>query len=180
VGYFGLIGFAYMGAEIAAIQQLQLLLGHPVYAVAGLLALLLSASGLGAIWSDRQPDRHGAPVAALLGLTLVACALWLLALVEALLPASFWWRTLAGLVCLAPVGFLMGTPFAWGLRRLTREGDGSVGWAWASNAFASVVAAPLATLVAMERGSPAVLGLAAAAYLMAAALYHRAAGYPPA
>jgi hypothetical protein len=171
VSYFGLVGFAYMAAEIAAIQQLQLLLGHPVYATAALLALVLCASGLGAIWSDRIPDQRGPVLVAVLALILMGCASGLLPLAKALLPAPITWRSLAGLLCLAPLGVLMGTPFSLGLRRLTRQGDGSVGWAWASNAFASVVAAPLAVLVAMELGSPIVFALAAGAYLTAAVLY---------
>lgn len=174
VAYFGLVGLAYMAAEIAALQQLQLLLGHPVYAVAALLALLLLTSGLGAIGSDRVSEHRGASVTFVLGLALVACAVGLLPLVEAMLPASLGVRASMGLTCLAPIGFLMGIPFTLGLRRLTREDDGSVGWAWASNAFASVVAAPLAVLIAMELGSPAVFAIAGAAYVVAALVVRRA------
>ncbi|HEU5040253.1 MAG TPA: hypothetical protein VFT84_05515, partial [Gemmatimonadales bacterium] len=53
VGYFGALGLAYLAAEIAAIQQLTLLLGHPVYAVAAVLAAALIGSGIGSVWSDR-------------------------------------------------------------------------------------------------------------------------------
>ncbi len=51
--YFGALGLAYLLAEIAAIQQLTLLLGHPVYAVAAVLAAMLVGSGIGSAWSDR-------------------------------------------------------------------------------------------------------------------------------
>jgi hypothetical protein len=170
VSYFSLVGLAYMAAEIAALQQLQLLLGHPVYAAAAVLALLLLTSGFGAVASDRASERRGAAVAAALGLALIACAAGLLPLVEALQPARSFVRTSVGLACVAPIGFLMGMPFTLGLRRLAREDDGSLGWAWASNAFASVVAAPLAALVALELGSPAVFAIAAAAYFVAALL----------
>ena len=70
VGYFGAIGFAYLAAEIAAIQQLTLLLGHPVYAVAAVLTALLVASGMGSAWSDRLPAALAFRVTGLLVLIL--------------------------------------------------------------------------------------------------------------
>jgi hypothetical protein len=62
----------------------------------------------------------------------------------------------------------MGMPFPLGLRRLAADDTAGVAWAWAANGFASVVAAPLAVLIALELGSGAVFGVAAAAYAMAA------------
>lgn len=47
--YFGTIGAAYLLIEIAVIQKLTLLLGHPVYAAAAVLALFLALSGAGKI-----------------------------------------------------------------------------------------------------------------------------------
>ena len=61
----------------------------------------------------------------------------------------------------------MGMPFALGLRRLAPEG-GALAWAWASNGFASVVAAPLSALLSLELGSQVLLGAAAATYGVAA------------
>jgi hypothetical protein len=45
-----------------------------------------------------------------------------------------------------------------------------VAWAWAANGFASVVAAPLCALIALEAGSRVVLATAAAAYALAGGL----------
>src|SRR5262249_59590092 len=60
LSYFGAIGLGYMAAEIAAIQQLGLLLGHPVYAVSAVLVIFLASSGAGSLWSDRlAPARAG-------------------------------------------------------------------------------------------------------------------------
>ena len=169
LGYFGALGFAYLAAEIATIQQLGLLLGHPVYAVAAVLVIFLACSGLGSAWSDRlRPSQAGqacAALAVLLGVQAVA----LLGVVHLLEPAAGPLRILAILVCLGPPAFLMGTPFALGLRQLAPEG-GTLAWAWASNGFASVVAAPLSALVALELGSRVLLGAAAAGYALAAAV----------
>ncbi|MGZ6080604.1 MAG: hypothetical protein ACXWK4_07310, partial [Myxococcaceae bacterium] len=169
LAYFAALGFAYLAAEIAAIQQLGLLLGHPVYAVAAVLVTFLTCSGLGSAWSDRLQTSRAVAVCAVLAGLLGFQALALLGVVHLLQPAAPPLRTVAVLACLGPPAFLMGMPFALGLRRLAPEA-GTVAWAWASNGFASVVAAPLSALVALELGSRVLLAVAGAAYAVAAAV----------
>lgn len=166
--YFGAIGFAYLAAEIAAIQQLSLLLGHPVYAVAGVLAVLLVCSGVGSAWSDRVGAGRGALGAGTLGALLVACGLGLLGLVHGLQGAPWLVRGFAAAAVLAPIAFLMGMPFPMGLRALAGRDQTRIAWAWAVNGFASVVAAPLAALIALETGTRVLFGAAAVAYGVAA------------
>jgi hypothetical protein len=166
--YFGAVGLAYLLAEIAAIQQLTLLLGHPVYAVAAVLAAMLVGSGLGSAWSDRLAPARARGVTLGLGLACGALALGLLPLVHAVEGAGLEARALAAALVLGPLAAVMGMPFPLGLRRLAGDDTASVAWAWAANGFASVVAAPLAALIALEVGSEAVFGAAAAAYAVAA------------
>jgi hypothetical protein len=165
-GYFAAIGMGYLAAEIGAMQQLTLLLGHPVYAVAAVLAVLLVASGIGALISDRI--RPSAWPALLLVLVLAGLA-------GVLLPAAHWLqsaplsaRAALALLLLAPVALVMGMPFPLGLRALARADPARVAWAWAANGFTSVVTAPLAALVALEAGTRMVFLVAAAAYGVAA------------
>ena len=169
LGYFGALGFAYMAAEVAAIQQLGLLLGHPVYAVAGVLVVFLLCSGVGSALSDRLEPSAGLGACVLLALLLATLAAGMLGLVHRLEPVAGPVRIVVGLVALAPAAFLMGMPFALGLRRLAPEG-GALAWAWASNGFASVVAAPLAGLLSLELGSRVLFSAAAAAYAVAASV----------
>jgi spermidine synthase len=169
VGYFGAIGFAYLLAEIAAIQQLGLLLGHPVYAVAAVLAALLIGSGFGSIWSDRLPVRRAGIVAAVLCLMLIVYAAGLLPIVQGAQTGPAWLRVTVALPLLAPLAIIMGMPFPLGVRSLTGERTG-LAWAWAANGFASVVAAPLAALAALELGSPALLAGSAICYAAAGLL----------
>jgi hypothetical protein len=61
-------------------------------------------------------------------------------------------------------------PFPLGLRRLAAGSEGRVAWAWAANGFASVVAAPLAALIALEVGSGTLLAGAGTAYAVAGAV----------
>ena len=170
LAYFGAIGFGYLFAEIAAIQQLTLLLGHPVYAVAAVLAALLVGSGAGSAWSDRWVPARAAAVAVALALACGALALGLLPLVHAAQGWGLAARGVAALVLLVPLAAAMGMPFPLGLRRLAAGTEGRVAWAWAANGFASVVAAPLAALIALEAGSGVLFQAAGAAYAVAGAV----------
>jgi hypothetical protein len=69
----------------------------------------------------------------------------------------------------APVGFLMGVPFARGVRALHGEVL-LVPWAWAANGSTSVVSAVLAAILALSVGFTPVLLVGGALYLMAAFL----------
>ncbi|HSO22194.1 MAG TPA: class I SAM-dependent methyltransferase [Chondromyces sp.] len=171
VSYFGLIGLAFLAAEIAAIQQLTLLLGHPVYSVAVVLAAFLVASGTGSALSDRRAAGDAWRVAALIAALLVVLAAGSLALVHAVHAAPLAVRGLAALLLMLPLAFLMGFPFPLGLRRLVRpQAVGGTAWAWAANGFASVMAAPLAGLLALEAGTSSVFLFAAGCYAAAALL----------
>lgn len=164
--YFGGIGFGFILVEMALIQRLSLLLGHPVYAAAATLGSLLLFAGLGSRWSDRRPD-SGAPAACLaaVGLSFVLALLVPLAGVVNALPLHV--RATAALTAVGAAGILMGAPFPLGLRHLARS-PGGVAWGWAANGVASVMGASMAVLLAMEVGGSAVLLAGGAFYLLAA------------
>ncbi|MNT90378.1 hypothetical protein D3C72_2312660 [compost metagenome] len=69
---------------------------------------------------------------------------------------------------IAPLAFLMGMPFPLGLARVAARDETLVPWAWGINACASVVAAVLATLVAIHVGFTAVVLVALLLYAAAA------------
>ncbi len=173
VVYFAAIGLAFMAAEIAAIQQLSLLLGHPVYAVAAVLTAVLVCAGAGSAWSDRIRSEAGWLSGVALVPLLLLGAGFLLSLVHVLQPAHLALRAMVAMLMLAPAAFLMGWQFPLGLRRLTGDDPALVSWAWAANGFASVVAAPLSAVIALELGSPALFVVAAGAYGIAAVVFRR-------
>ena len=176
VAYFGAIGFGFMAAEIALIQQLTLLLGHPVYAVAVALAAILIFSGVGSASSDLLTPRRARMAGAALAAALALCAAGLLGLVHLLQPAPLALRGTAAFMLLAPVAAGMGMLFPLGLRALPRGESGAIAWAWAMNGFASTVAVPLAALIAVEGGSRVLLLSAAMAYAVAAGSARRNGG----
>ena len=171
--YFGAIGFAFMFVEIAFIQKFLLFLAYPLYAVAVVLCAFLVFAGLGSRWSARLSPAAARPHPAVLA----AAAIGALSLVYlAALPPLFAWlaplpdaaRIAISLVLIAPLAFAMGLPFPVQIARLAPAGTALIPWAWGVNACASVVAAVLATLLAVHVGFAAVVVLAACLYGVAA------------
>jgi len=164
--YFGGIGLGFILVEMAAIQRLSLILGHPVYAAAATLGALLVFSGLGSELSDRKADRWAS--FACLAVAGVSIILGVLSSTVGIL--SSFPLILRAIVALAGIGVLgvaMGLPFPLGLRRLARA-EGGVAWAWAVNGVSSVLGASLAILLAMEVGGRMVFLAGAFCYLGAA------------
>ncbi len=180
--YFLALGLAFLFIEIAFIQRLTLFLGHPLYAVAVVLATFLAFAGLGAGMTPRLarrlPDggRVSAIEAAVLAIAVIA-----LAYLAVLAPMTEWLITLPPalkvpltLLLIAPLAFFMGMPFPLGLARLNEQAPGLIPWAWGINGCASVVSAVLATLLAIGIGFSGVVALAVALYLLAALVWRRA------
>ncbi len=114
----------------------------------------------------RRNPRRGAAIAA--GVVVAWCALMLVALQPLLLAAvglPAWARAGVVLGLSAPVAFALGMPFPLGLAQVA-EGA-MLPWAWALNGAFSVVATPLANLLAREQGFRGVLLLALMLYALA-------------
>lgn len=168
--YFAAIGAAFMLVEISMMQRFTLFLGHPVYAIASVLAVLLVAAGFGSsLTSSRLMAR--VPSALLFASIAALCfayGLLLPVIFDALLGLSLAGRIGVAIALLVPLGVLLGMPFPLAVASLHGQGAGSaLGWAWAANGCASVIGPLLAVMVAMDYGFDAVLALAAAAYLAA-------------
>ncbi len=167
--YFLLLGLAFLFVEIAFIQKFTLFLGHPLYAVAVVLAGFLVFAGAGSAYSARKARPVSVAVAGIVGIAIV----YMLAL-----PLLFGWligvaellRVLLSVLLIAPLAFFMGMPFPLGLRHVAAKAPDFVPWAWGINGFASVVSAVLATLLAIHFGFTAVIALALLLYIAAASL----------
>jgi hypothetical protein len=176
--YFLLIGFGFMFIEIATLQRVVLLLGHPVYAFAVTLAAFLIFAGLGAGTATRleraRPTLAGQPWGSV---DLVVIAIVLLAatvalvvprLLETVGELSAVLRSAIVLALIAPLAFTMGMPFPLVLARLRLGAPQLLPWAWGVNGCASVIGAVLAGIVAMSFGTLSLSLLAIGAYALAA------------
>jgi SAM-dependent methyltransferase len=175
--YFLAIGFAFMFIEIAFIQKFLLLLAHPLYAVAVVLCSFLLFAGIGSRFSGRVQAsdarafrRPVTAAVAAIGIFSLLYATFLPGLFELLMPLPEALRILLAIALIAPLAFAMGIPFPLGLARTARGAPALVPWAWGVNGCASVVAAILATLLAIHFGFAAVVVLAVLLYALAAAV----------
>lgn len=176
--YFAAIGFSFMFIEIAFIQKFVLFLAYPLYAVAVVLCAFLVFAGLGSRYSRRLaallPDSRIGPVGwavVAVGLIVVTYLVLLPSVFRALLPLADIARILLSVALIAPLAFAMGMPFPLGLASVAGAAGRLVAWAWGINACTSVVAAVLATLLAIHLGFNAVILLALLLYVLAVVAY---------
>ncbi len=167
--YFGAIGLGFMFAEIILIQRFVLYLGQPVYAVSTVLSIMLLASGIGSYYSGRL--KAGAvnyyAVYIIVFLILLVYALFLTSFLRFTAGYHLAFRVLITCLIVALPAFFMGMPFPLGLKALSEKHRDKIAWAWGINGFFSVIATPMALIIAIEAGSVLVISLAATAYLLA-------------
>jgi hypothetical protein len=167
VGYFGLLGVAFMFIEIPLIQQYILLVGRPTAAFTVVLSTILVGSGVGSAWSPRIPWRPGAVVLTAAALFYPFAVRWITPLA---LPAGTPVRIMVAALMLFPLGFLMGIMFPRGLTHIEKIDPDLVPWAWAINGTVSVISAIVAALLALSFGFSVVVQVGALAYGLAALL----------
>jgi hypothetical protein len=174
--YFATLGLGFLLIEIAFVQKFILLLQHPVYAAAVVLASFLLAAGAGSALAQRFAGSLRARQAAshaVLGIVLLGCA-YLLLLDPVISVAADWpltARLALAVTLIAPLGFCMGMPFPLGLAALAIGRPRLTPWAWGINGCASVASAVLATLIAIHFGFSRVILVALLCYLAAAASF---------
>ncbi|HSQ24528.1 MAG TPA: hypothetical protein VLN44_08960, partial [Pyrinomonadaceae bacterium] len=163
--YFAALGFGFIAVELALLQNLTLLVGHPIYTLSVLLFTLLAFGGLGSALSVRFPMWLACVAVAVIG---AIEALALPKLVPALLWLPLWGRIGVAIALIAPLGLAMGMPFPSGLRR---TGDGSLAappFYWGLNGIMSVIGSVTTVFVARTAGFQAAMLMGTACYLLAA------------
>jgi hypothetical protein len=164
--FFPALGLGFLMIEIAAIEAASLLLTDRTLAFALVLTSMLIFSGMGAMLAPRFAPRQA--LRAAVTAVVLWCALMLAILPGALVLAlslSAPMRVALVLLAVAPVSVALGMPFPLGLARL--GSGGALPWAWGLNGAFSVVATPLANLIATEGGHSLLLYGAVLLYGMA-------------
>ena len=172
--YFIAVGLGYILVEITLIQRFVLFLGHPTYALTVVIFLMLLSSGAGSLFARRWITRWREVLSPLAIVVTILLIYWLVLppLLAALVGIAFPLKLMMSFVLLAPLGFAMGMPFPTGLRALNAgaNGSGSIEWAWAMNAAASVLGSVGAMVIAIHFGLGVTLLCATASYVAAAML----------
>ena len=181
LAYFGALGLGFLLLEIAFLQKFILLLHHPLYAAAVVLASFLLSAGMGSAFAQRYAgtlrDRR---VMTLAGAGIIATGLVYLLLLPPVMALAASWppfaRILLSIALIAPLGFAMGMPFPLGLAALRAAPSALTPWAWGINGCMSVVSAVLASLLAIHFGFNVVILIALACYWLAILSFPRPTG----
>jgi predicted membrane-bound spermidine synthase len=174
VVYFAGLGLGFISVELALLQHLTLLLGHPIFTLSILLFALLLFGGLGSARSATVRPAVACLVIAGLG---GVYAILLPRVVPALLPLGFGARVGIAVLLIAPLGFAMGMPFPRGLVLATRAGLPAPPFYWGLNGILSVAGSLGTMAVAVTSGFTAALLVGCACYVVAAVA---SAGFSPA
>ncbi len=163
--YFAALGFGFIAVELALLQHLTLLVGHPIYTLSVLLFTLLAFGGIGASLSSRWSMWKACTAVAVIG-TIEALALP--KLVPMLLWLPLWGRIAVAILMIAPLGLAMGMPFPRGLKQ---TGEGSLPappFYWGLNGVMSVIGSVTTVFVALIWGFQAAMLMGSACYVLAA------------
>ena len=167
--YFASLGLGFLFIEIFLIDRASFWLNDRTSAFALVLTFMLICSGIGSLLAERV---NGLAVpAAIIVLWCGFAYFGLPGLMLATLDWPFVARAALLLAVLAPVSIALGMPFPLGLAWTARAGGGFLPWAWGLNGAFSVVATPLANLLAVQGGYDRVLLAATLLYVVALLTY---------
>ncbi len=167
--YFSAIGVGFMLAEIALLQRLSLVLGHPTYSLIVVLSSLVAAAGTGSLISDRLPlDRK--PLCFVYPIV-VAAVLLVIALgwnriAPQIAPKPLATRILFSVAATSTMGLVLGMAFPTGMRLVERLHKDETPWFWGMNGVGSVLASSLAIMIALSYGLTTLTIVAAGCYLL--------------
>jgi hypothetical protein len=165
--YFAGLGMGFILIEIVLLQRFSLFLGQPIYTLSVVLASLLVFTGVGSYVANwiQKVSYHTLSYASL---GVVGAILITLVVTPSVLASTLGlgmaWRVAIAVLLVAPLGILLGVPFSTGLRLVGEEVPALVPWAWAVNAFFTVIGSVAAMILGMAFGFTIVLFIAAGCY----------------
>lgn len=168
--YFACLGLGFLGIEMALIERFSFWLESTTTAFSAILSGMLIFSGVGSALSGRFMSfpKRGVRIAGLVVLPL--CALFAFSLPLLFSVTGLWpftARLALALGAVAPISLAMGAFMPLGLHRFGDVEAAFLPWAWGINGAFSVIATPLASLVAMTVGYGWLFAGAAALYALA-------------
>lgn len=166
--YFSGLGLGYMFFEIVLIKYFVRFLGHPIYAVATVISIMLVSSGFGSLYASRLklPYKKLSKITWLIGALIFGYSLVLGLLLDQTVGWPVWGKLLLTTFTIGIPAFFMGMPFPMGLQLVNTKHQSQVPWAWGINGCVSVISTLLAVFIAVEIGFKAVLIWAATAYFL--------------
>ncbi|MCM8774662.1 MAG: hypothetical protein NC820_08065, partial [Candidatus Omnitrophica bacterium] len=165
--YFSIIGLGYMVAEIFLMQRLGLFLGHPVYSLAIVLAILLLSTGIGSYfskvffnkgWFNFRRISISAVILLLSYYPIISfCNHYLISINITL-------KIVIVLLIIFPLGFILGMFFPSGLDALQKRNSDLIPYVYAINSSTSVIGSTLSIFLSYYLGFKFLLILAIVLY----------------
>jgi hypothetical protein len=163
--YFASLGFGFIAVELSLLQNLTLLLGHPIFTLSILLFTLLASGGIGSALSRRVPVAAACLFVAALG---TLDAVTLPTIVPMLLPLGLPARVAIAIALVAPLGLAMGMPFPRGLQRAGQGSLPAPPFYWGLNGIMSVLGSVSTVVIALSYGFRVAMVMGSACYVLAA------------
>ncbi len=169
--YFAGIGFGFLVIEISQLQRLSVFLGNPTTALTVVLFSVLLFSGIGSFVSERfvtadRPLTLVAPLTLLVGFLLVFDAATPV-VIQHIASATSAVRIATAVVLLAPLGLMMGTPFAIGMRAAGRREGAPTAFFWGINGALSICGSVFGLAIALCWGISTAYRVGLLSYLLA-------------
>ncbi|MBN1959776.1 MAG: hypothetical protein JW841_02415 [Deltaproteobacteria bacterium] len=168
--YFSALGLAFMLLELGLVQSLTRLIGMPAHSLVAVLGALLAATGIGSFILAGKLQLNDKSTAAIAIIATIIVAFIVPAVVDVSAALSFSLRIVVTVSCVAITGFLLGGPFAAGLRELTDPR--LVAIAWSANSMASVAGSVAALIISSAFGFATAALIAGGCYLIATLVAH--------
>ncbi|HEY9773210.1 MAG TPA: hypothetical protein V6C81_05315 [Planktothrix sp.] len=169
--YFFSIGVGFMLIELSQVQRFSILLGHPIYALSVVLFTLFLATGLGSLCFNKLAGMvHEQLHKLIIGLFAVSAVFGLATptIVESFSSHPTPERIGIVILCLLPLGFVLGLGFPTGMRLGFGLNEKLTPWLWGINGAASVCGSVLSVLLSMLLGISFSYWLGCAFYVLAA------------
>lgn len=164
--YFAGVGAGFIWVEIFFIHHYTKIFNDPILSFSLVLATVLIASSTGGLISQRLRPSLLKPLLAIVSLFLLLMPFWFAPLLETIPRMSSLLDMIIATLLLVPVSILLGVPFPMGMRYLVNS-PAHRAYAWATNGSTSVLAAIMASQLAISWGLTSLLVCAVVAYGMA-------------
>lgn len=176
LGYFSVLGLAFIFIEIALMQKFILYLEQPIFSYSVILSSALVAAGIGSL-SSRLLDHRKNSVFGLVSLGILGLMPFELYLIDRVVPLTMgediFYKILSSVLLISPGLFLMGMMMPLAIKRLEDIGGaGYIPWGWGMNGAFSVLGTGLAIFFAILFGFKFVLLLGASLYPAAVLLLY--------
>ncbi len=169
--YFMGLGVAFMLVEIPIIQKMIRYFGNPSFAFSIILFSILLSTGIGSGLSGTKALKKltsSSPIYLLwVSLSIFVFQLNIGKIMDLTVSFDFNLKILVTLITIAPMGLLMGLPFAIGMRKLNESNtENFIPLMWGVNGLFSVLGSVLAVIISMKVGFNATIYLGASIYLL--------------